>query len=171
MEIKNRRYDRDIRLDSGKRIILDEETIFFEIQSLFDYSEMITGDSKLDIDYKRYSKELKSIMSDDDFLVKLAFLSRFMTRMEIIRKLKNDKISMSELTDKYGNKYLKAKTSFPEYTFKDGKKKVVHKSISVHLGKSEDFKGGIESEEVKVLAYEKLLRKVTERMNVKFENK
>ena len=112
-------------MDSGRRIILDEETIFFEIQSLFDYSEMITGDSKLDIDYKRYSKELKSIMSDDDFLVKLAFLSRFMNRMEIIRKLKNDKISMSELTDKYGNKYLKAKTSFPEYIFKDGKKELV----------------------------------------------
>lgn len=165
--IENRRYNEPIKIPSQNQVIHPEDEILFqEIQTVIDYKkncpivgELDSSEFQLNRNYLAFVEQFEEILSDDNFLVKLYHFSHFKSRLELIRRCKEDKISISVISDKYGNKYLKAKAAFPIYTFVDGKKKTNNKTISVHLGKLDDYKEGINDKIVKSKARGLLLHK------------
>jgi len=165
----------DIRLfDNPPRMIRpDEEMLLFEIQAaldLLDKYEAQTGlnpvEQRLNGEYAQHARRIETILKDNKFVEKLYYLAQSLQRMEVIKRVKEEKISISKYTDKYGNAYLKAKTAYPLFRFEDGKKKITHKSISFHLGRLEDFEGGINDEKAIVTARQKLLQKAKQMMDV-----
>lgn len=166
------------RIVDGQTIIIDEELLIFELLHLLESAEKFNttnetneADGELNSKYMAYLKEVKSMMDDNDFFLKLVRLSRFMNRMEIIQTVKEGKISITTFTNKYGQKYLKAKSAFPQYVFENGKKKVKYKSISCHVGKLEDFKDGVNDEEVQKIARKGIMRKAIDTIRVQFIEK
>lgn len=165
--IENRRYNEPIKIPSQNQVIHPEDEILFqEIQTVIDYKkncpivgELDSSEFQLNRNYLAFVEQFEEILSDDNFLVKLYHFSHFKSRLELIRRCKEDKISISVISDKYGNKYLKAKAAFPIYTFVDGKKKTNNKTISVHLGKLDDYKEGINDKIAKSKARGLLLHK------------
>lgn len=170
-----RRYNERIYLETSNRVIIPtDEEFFHEIQAAIDFKKECewqqdadTSEKLLNRNYLLYAEQFEEILEDDDFLFKLYGLVHLKSRMELIRRCKEDKISISIFSDKYGNKYLKAKASFPEYSFVDGKKKTKYKSISIHLGKLEEFKDGVNDEKAIAMAREKLLHKAKMMMDLK----
>lgn len=174
METK-RKYNEPITISSGRKIIPTDEILFNEIQSAIDFKEVCQGQKDADVSenslnkkYLNFAEYFEGILEDDDFLLKLYHFAHLKSQMELIRRFKEDKISISIFSDKYGNKYLKAKAAFPEYSFIDGKKKTTYKSVSIHLGKLDDFKGGVNDEKAKSKARELLLGKAKLMMELQY---
>lgn len=170
-----RKYNESIMISSGRKIIPTDEVLFNEIQSAIDFKEVCQWQKDADISennlnkkYLNYANQFEGILEDDEFLFKLYQFAHLKSRMELIRRFKEDKISISIFSDKYGNKYLKAKAAFPEYSFIGGKKKTTYKSVSIHLGKLDDFKGGVNDEKAKSKARELLLGKAKLMMELQY---
>jgi len=171
-----RKYNERILIPSSRKVLIPtDEELFHEIQAVIDFKkecqlQQDADDSErhLNKNYLLYAEQFESILNDDDFLVKLYHLAHLKSRMELIRRCKEDKISISVFSDKYGNKYLKAKAAYPIFTFIDGKKKTTYKSISIHLGKLDAFKDGINDKKAIALAREQLLHKAKLMMDLKY---
>jgi hypothetical protein len=171
---KIRKYNERILIPSSRKVIIPtDEVLFHEIQAAIDYKKECqcqkdadTSENLLNRNYLIYAEQFEGILEDDVFLVKLYNLAHLKSRMELIRRCKEDKISISVFSDKYGNKYLKAKAAFPEYSFVDGKKRTKYKSLSIHLGRLEEFKDGVMDKKAIATAREKLLHKAKMMMDV-----
>lgn len=174
---KIRKYNERIWISSIKgAIIPTDEVLFHEIQAAIDFKKECEWQKDADItenqlnrNYLSLAEQFEGILNDDNFLVKLYHFAHLKSRMDLIRRCKEDKISISVFSDKYGNKYLKAKVAFPIFTFVDGKKKTTYKSISIHLGKLDAYKDGINDKKAIAIAREQLLRKAKLMMELQNE--
>ena len=169
-----RKYNEPIKLSKGKMIIPDEEVLFHEMQAAIDYKDKCewhtdehNAENRLNEKYSLYTNGLEGILDDEEFLDKLYHFAHYIQRMEVIRKCKEEKISISVFSDKYGNEYLMAKSEYPEYIFVNGKKKTNNRSISAHVGKLEDFEDGVNDVRAIAIAREKILKKAVDMLDFK----
>lgn len=159
----------EIRLDAKIKIgnVLnlpnpDDNTLLFELQSLLDYEKNFVEHTDLEMYYSKKLSLLKEIISDEKVRSILYNISNVKSRLELIRKVKEEKVSVSIFKDKYSNEYFKAKMGIPEIYYENGKLKTKSKSFSVHIGSVKKLGTEIITDEVREIGREKLLQKLLE---------
>lgn len=169
---KETRLDREIKV--GNLFFIpspDDNTLLFELQSLLDFENTFSENNELELHYSRYIDSLKRIISDDEVRVILYTISQVKSRLDLIKKVKEEKISVSIFKDKYLNEYFKAKMGMPEIYYENGKLKTKSKSFSVHIGSVKKMGTFVVTDEVREIGRKKLFKKFVEYQNNRFINK
>lgn len=141
----------------------DENTLMFELQSLIDYEKNFKGNTDIEMYYSQTLNTLKKITFDNDVRFILFNISMAKSRLELIRKVKEEKVSISIFKDKYSNEYFKAKMGIPEIFYENGKLRTKSTSFSVHIGSVKKFGTEIITDEIRDIGRKKLLKKFLER--------
>jgi hypothetical protein len=149
----------------------DDNTMLFELQSLLDFEKTFNDDNELELYYSKYIDLLKRIISDEEVRVILYNVSQVKSRLELIKKVKEEKISISIFKDKYSNEYFKAKMGMPEIYYENGKLKSKSKSFSVHIGSVKKMGTFVVTDEVREIGRKKLFQKFVEYQNNRFIKK
>lgn len=176
--MKSEKQNKVPRLDSNIKVgnvlckpIPDENTMLFELQSLLDFEQTFKVNNELELYYSKKLDLLKEIISDDDVRIILYKVSQVKSRLELVRKVKEEKISVSIFKDKYSNEYFKAKMGIPEIFYENGKLKTKSKSFSVHIGSVKKLGTNVVTDEIREIGREKLVEKFLEYHNNPFKNK
>lgn len=174
--MKSEKQNKVPRLDSSIKVgnvlckpIPDENTMLFELQSLLDFEQTFKVNNELELYYSKKLDLLKEIISDDDVRVILYKVSQVKSRLELVRKFLEEKISISIFKDKYSNEYFKAKMGIPEIYYENGKLKNKSKSLSVHIGSVKKLGTNVVTDEIREIGREKLVQKFLEYHNNPFK--
>jgi hypothetical protein len=89
----------------------------------------------------------------------------------LIKKIKDEKVSVSIFKDKYSNEYFKAKMGMPEIFYENGNLKSKTKSFSVHIGSVKKLGVSTVTDEIRELARTMLTQKFLQYQMNPFKNK
>lgn len=167
--MKSEKQNKVTRLDSSIKVgnvsckpNPDENTLLFELQSLLDFENTFKDNNELELYYSKKLDLLKEIIFDEQVRAILYKVSIAKSRLELIRKVKEEKISVSIFKDKYSNEYFKAKMGIPEIFYENGKLKTKSKSFSVHIGSVKKLGTFVVTDEVREIGRKKLVQKFLE---------